>query len=284
MFIVVTVICLWLGWQVHRVRQRVEIFHWLADHWPEWEEPEIIEQHWWIELEDSNLPWHRGVLGDHWVFAIRHPINALPEDVDRVHIAFPEAIIQPGPDWHSKNALTAVVHARSADPFVTNGTAYDRASLVLVENVAIVVPQNTQIEYEYAERPGVVTVLMEKTMSYCGHPGTAITIDEIRHNMGFAYVSSNGTLRIAKYGEFSTGEGGRTIVLKIRVSEGTQVETDNGDLDMPKDRDTSGSPLQLSQDEKVSWCSLKGAEQRWIPISGEPDTASFANPWTIRGR
>ncbi len=174
----------------------------------------------------------------------------------------------------ARNPRTAIVYSDSADPLVKNGTAFDRATIKLGENQTVVVPFDAQVEF--SEQPGRVTILMKKMMGFMGHPPKMITIDDARNTMGCACLASDGKLRIATYGEFVCGEGSRAIQLTIRVPQGVRVEKDNREKELQRGQEVTGSPLELHQEGKETWCALEGSKQRWTPIPSEPDKGTFA--------
>ena len=99
MFVVVTVICLLLGYQAYVVRQRAEVLKWLEDkgtHFPERLDPQWVNDNvgrWCIFIDDSELPWYRRLFGDHRLKGAYHPFNATPYEINRVKSAFPEASV-----------------------------------------------------------------------------------------------------------------------------------------------------------------------------------------------
>jgi hypothetical protein len=172
----------------------------------------------------------------------------------------------------SRNYHTAIIYSKSADPLVTNGTAYDRATIDLGANTSIEVPPNAKIEI--AEQLGKVTLLMEKSFDYFGHPGSSLGIDEVRKGMGCAYLEADGKLRIAKYGEFSTGEGGRFISLTVRVPKGIRVDRGAAAMEIPTEG-VASSPLELHEHGNSTWCARNGFDERWTPVPGDPDHEEF---------
>ncbi len=99
LLLVVTAICLCLGWQVHRVRQRNEVLHWIEQHGYRTKVSEVngsIElaldkSDWTVVIRDSDLAWYWRMFGDHFVEQAWYPDDATPEEVDRVKATFPEA-------------------------------------------------------------------------------------------------------------------------------------------------------------------------------------------------
>ena len=170
----------------------------------------------------------------------------------------------------------AIIYGSSADAgMVTNGTAFDRATIDMGECRWIMVPSKTEVEF--AEEPGRLTVMMKKEMSIMGHPPKRITIDEVRQKIGCAYRKHDGKILVGKFGEFdSGGEGGEFVSLKVRVPRGTVIER-NDDLELPSCSGARTSPLVLHQEGKDLWCSVEGSSERWTPVIGEPDKEAFAH-------
>jgi hypothetical protein len=174
----------------------------------------------------------------------------------------------------SRNPRTAIIYGSSADPGVSNGTAFDRASIDMGECRWIVVPTKTEVEF--SEKPGRLTLLMKKQMGFMGHPPNRTTIDEARQQMGCAYRKHDGKLFVGKFGEFdSGGEGGKFVSLTVRVPEGTVVERSD-ELELPSGDRARSSPLSLHQEGKDLWCSVEGSNDHWTPVLGEPDKETYA--------
>ena len=146
----------------------------------------------------------------------------------------------------SRNPRMAIIYGSSADAgMVTNGTAFDRATIDMGECRWIMVPSKTEVEF--AEEPGRLTLMMKKEMSIMGHPPKRITIDEVRQKIGCAYRKHDGKILVGKFGEFdSGGEGGEFVSLKVRVPRGTVIER-NDDLELPSCSGARTSPRSSSR-------------------------------------
>jgi hypothetical protein len=153
---------------------------------------------------------------------------------------------------------------------VRNGTAYDRAVLELGDHDTIVIP--TRAKLERAAGNAAIVIEMEKSLGFMGHPVQRITIDEARRDMGCAWLSKNGKLFLATFGEFlSGGDGGRTIELTVAVPEGIHVERDDR-YEMVRTSDLSAHSSKLREhisDGEV-WYSPKGSDEKWLSIDDEP--------------
>jgi hypothetical protein len=173
----------------------------------------------------------------------------------------------------SRNPRTAILYGDSADYRVTNGTAFDRATIDIGDCRAVVVSSKTKVEF--SEKPGKLTLLMEKKMGFFGHPPKSTSIDDIRTKMGCAYRKKDGKIQIGKFGEFDTGgEGGKVITLNVRVSAGTAIER-NDETELPHSEGASVSPLEWHNEGDKTWCSMKGSDDHWTPLVGEPDKEAF---------
>jgi hypothetical protein len=173
----------------------------------------------------------------------------------------------------SRNPRTAILYGESADSRVTNGTAFDRATIDIGGCRSVVVSSDTKVEF--SEKPDRLTVLMEKQMGFFGHPPKSTSIDEMRTKMGCAYRKKDGKLPIGKFGEFDTGsEGGKSVSLTVCVPAGTVIER-NDETELPHGGGARISPLELHHEGNESWCSMKGSDDRWIPLIGEPDRETF---------
>lgn len=181
----------------------------------------------------------------------------------------------------SRNPRAAIIYDSSADPgMVTNGTAFDRATIDMGECRWIVVPTKTEVEF--SEEPGRATLFMKKEMGFMGHPSERMTIDEERRQMGCAYRKHEGKVFVGKFGEFDSGiEGGKFISLKIRVPEGTVIERTD-DLELPGSSGARSSPLRLHQEGKDVWCMVKDSSDRWTPVVGEPDRKTFSQQGALQ--
>src|SRR5258708_29393721 len=83
-FVVVTLLAVWMGWQAHIVRHRKEMLDWM-----------IARQWAVVELgpdQSPSLPWHRRLMGDREL-SIVVTGHGTPEDQQEVQAAFPEARI-----------------------------------------------------------------------------------------------------------------------------------------------------------------------------------------------
>jgi len=101
MFVVVTAFGLWLGLEVRDARQRADVLAWLGARrpldkplvTPGYDAAQNENNRWAYRIADSELSWFRRLLGDHFVIVIVHPSRATPEELQRVKLAFPEAVI-----------------------------------------------------------------------------------------------------------------------------------------------------------------------------------------------
>ena len=83
-FVVVTLLAVWMGWQAHIVRHRKEMLDWM-----------IARQWAVVELgpdQSPSLPWHRRLMGDREL-SIVIPDHGTHENQQEVQAAFPKARI-----------------------------------------------------------------------------------------------------------------------------------------------------------------------------------------------
>jgi hypothetical protein len=98
----VAIPCGYVGWQAKIVRERATVFDWLRERAPLESVPKVTPGYyagqdangrWSVGFYDVDLPWLRGLLGDHWISEIVHPTDAPASDIQRVKAAFPEASV-----------------------------------------------------------------------------------------------------------------------------------------------------------------------------------------------
>jgi len=163
-----------------------------------------------------------------------------------------------------------IVYTGSADPFVHNGTAFDRAELELGEHHTVVIP--TRAALVRATRGNSIVIELEKSLGFVGHPGKRFTIDEARRDMGCAWLSKDGQIRLATFGEFSCGDGGKSVALEVTVPEGIAVERDDRhEMSRADGYGARGSKLRQSQDGGETWYAPEGSEERWHPVADVPN-------------
>ena len=92
LFVVVTVVCVWLGWQVPIVRDRHGLLRWVRD----FEGPVLTAGP--EDDESLELPFFRRLIGDRAVTFIGFPSDVVSmEEIRRIERAFPEAeVVVPG--------------------------------------------------------------------------------------------------------------------------------------------------------------------------------------------
>jgi len=162
-----------------------------------------------------------------------------------------------------------IVYTGSADAFVHNGSAFDRAELELGEHHTVVIP--TRATLVRATGGNSIVIELRKSLGFMGHPEKRITIDEARQELGCAWLSKDGQLRLATFGEFSCGEGGKSVDLEVTVPEGIAVERDDSfEMSRADGHDVCSSKLRPSQEGGETWYAPEGSEERWHPIADMP--------------
>ena len=107
MFVIVTALCLWLGWQASIVRERKSLLRSLEN------DPHLLFEPLHTMFGPGkmvvtfstftnhrggpNVPWFRRMLGDDNVSSLGLPSEMTEKDVRRFKIAFPEAVISQEP-------------------------------------------------------------------------------------------------------------------------------------------------------------------------------------------
>ena len=163
-----------------------------------------------------------------------------------------------------------IVYTGSADPFVHNGTAFDRAELELGEHHTVVIP--TRATLVRATGGNSIVIELEKSLGFMGHPGKRFTIDEARREMGCAWLSKDGQLRLATFGEYSCGDGGKSVTLEVTVPEGITVERDDRyEMSRADGHGARGSKLRQSQEGGETWYAPEDSDERWHPVADVPN-------------
>ena len=181
----------------------------------------------------------------------------------------------------SRNPRAAIIYDSSADPgMVTNGTAFDRATIDMGECRWIVVPTKTEVEF--SEEPGRATLFMKKEMGFMGHPSKRMTIDEERQKMGCAYRKHEGKVFVGKFGEFDSGiEGGNSSRSRFAFPrEPLSREPMTWSFRGPV---VPGVLLSaFIKRARMSGASVKDSSDRWTPVVGEPDRKTFSQQGALQ--
>jgi len=125
----------------------------------------------------------------------------------------------------------SITYMHSADPMVTDGTAYDRADLDLSRFTRVELPKSATVFKSADARH--CRLVMEKLLDFAGHPGEAVSIAEDRKKMGCAMQTHGDTVAIGTFGEYDTHiEGGAFLHMVVWVPSSVQVVR-RDDLDKP---------------------------------------------------
>lgn len=163
-----------------------------------------------------------------------------------------------------------IVYTGSADPLVHNGTAFDQAELEVGEHRTVVIP--TRATLVRATGGSSIVIELKKSLGFMGHPGKRFTIDEARREMGCAWLSKDGQLRVATFGEFSCGDGGKSVALEVTVPEGIAVERDDRyEMSRADGYGAGGSKLRQSQEGGETWYAPERSEKHWHPVADVPN-------------
>src|SRR5690348_10925505 len=100
LFIVMTAICCWMGYEaylIQQVRHRAKLLQWMNEE--RYDGYHTYWRSWSVVRDDSRLSYHRKLLGDHFVSAIWYLPGEDADEVKRVREVFPEATVMAGNDW-----------------------------------------------------------------------------------------------------------------------------------------------------------------------------------------
>jgi hypothetical protein len=93
MFLGLTALACWIGWEFHHIRQRTEWLRWIEEHDGEWRTFDTA-LHPLVEVNLGKFSMARRLLGDTPVMTILVPSGAVPNaDIERLYELFPEAVI-----------------------------------------------------------------------------------------------------------------------------------------------------------------------------------------------
>jgi hypothetical protein len=135
-----------------------------------------------------------------------------------------------------------------------NGSAFDEARVDLGTYRKVVVPDNASVWG--VDRGEPLQLLMEKRLSYMGHPGEPMSIRAMRSQMGCATRREEEALLIATFGEWSSKEGGARMRVTVLVPDGVVVVKRRG-LSGPE---SAGRGVELH-----------GLAKGWTPVPDIPD-------------
>jgi hypothetical protein len=154
------------------------------------------------------------------------------------------------------------IDRQQIDARVENGSAFEKATLVIEGKDPYVFPHDAVIEE--GDIPGTIEIYMQKRLDYAGHAGKGnpMSIREERKKMGCAYRAKDGKQAIATYGEWSSKEGGAYIKLRIVVPRTLHYETRKG---------LSGPEYPIGTREARSREPIRPGTSGWTEIPSVPD-------------
>eukprot|EP01122_Echinamoeba_exundans_P013728 TRINITY_DN6036_c0_g1_i1.p1 TRINITY_DN6036_c0_g1~~TRINITY_DN6036_c0_g1_i1.p1 ORF type:complete len:194 (+),score=26.32 TRINITY_DN6036_c0_g1_i1:20-601(+) len=110
----------------------------------------------------------------------------------------------------------------SANPFVRNGTAWDKCDPIVLDpsiKKVLYPPYGFEIRREArSSNPREIHIFMEKRLGYMGHPTGWMSITGVRSEMHVVQgIQSPGELSLASRGCWSSMEGGRSMSVVVFV-------------------------------------------------------------------
>lgn len=116
-----------------------------------------------------------------------------------------------------------ISYLNSNSPNIRNGIAIDHAEIPFEQFDRVVLPENAG--FERVRLSARCSLEMEKRLTIMGHPPEMISINELRTQMGCAFMLEGKTLVIGTFGEYDVeGHGGARIKLTVRLPDVVVVE------------------------------------------------------------
>lgn len=160
-------------------------------------------------------------------------------------INWSEIAVLPGAVPANAKEKSLVRSPVSANPLVENGSAYEFLDLSIPLSVeTVIVPDGCAIRRE--PNRSSARIYLEKSLSYMGHPGSRLSIEGTREQLGLAATIKGNALRLATYGGWSSFEGGEYTEMAVLLPEGVQVR-----------HDKPGQELERSGLEASGWRVLQ---------------------------
>ncbi len=147
--------------------------------------------------------------------------------------------------------------------------AFDKATLEIASNTALVVPDNAKIEHIDAKDR--IEIFLQKIQSFGGFPPQQMSIRVTRKGMGCVKKLEVGKTIIATYGEWDSNIEGGTFIggLVVRVPDSAKVESRKGLSGPTKARRGFGEPQTRLE-------GFEPGTNGWQVIPDEPDPAMTA--------
>ena len=99
LFVLVTLVGVWLGLEIQQIRQRANMLKWLDERppvdavfvTPGYDATQNEFNRWRYLIDDAYLSWFRRFLGDHFITTVVYPDEATADELRHVKRMFPEA-------------------------------------------------------------------------------------------------------------------------------------------------------------------------------------------------
>lgn len=160
---------------------------------------------------------------------------------------------------------------------VQNGIVYDKATIAIADISKLIVPENAQIVLD--ETAKEITIAMEKTLGFAGHPPKPITLEHVRQYMGCATKTVDKTQHIVTFGEWDTRkEGSATMRLLIIVPKAMEIETKKEYAGPDSIANTVDATTQNNKIPEGYWYAVIAPHKDWTPVKQIPDPSRQAAP------
>ncbi len=164
-----------------------------------------------------------------------------------------------------------IISQFSANPKVTNGCAYEKATMDISKYSSIIVPDNSAVQQ--GELKGKIEIYIEKELSFAGHPPSPMHIKDARNYMGCAFKEQNSSVIIGTFGEWSSKQGGaqiRMLVIvpkEINISSRPDISGYNSKAKAADDHEAFTQRLK----RKCYWYTSISPAEGWQRIDMAPD-------------
>lgn len=154
---------------------------------------------------------------------------------------------------------------------IENGTAYDRATLVLEKCQTVILPDTAEVRHD--GEGNELEVFMKKNLHYGGHHPEPMSIRAVRKHMGCAVEKEGGALVLATFGEWGSKHGGTQMGVEVRLPKKVEVEKRPGlSGEESVGRKWGEAYLTKPKDAKAgSWYAPDSPEEGWKAIPDVPD-------------
>jgi hypothetical protein len=160
--------------------------------------------------------------------------------------------------------------SKSADPRVTNGSAYDAGELTLDAGSVLIVQNSAHVEHTSGSN---VIVYLERWVDFYGHPPRPITPLTARRSMGCAWLREGKLVWLATYGEWSNMEGAARTEVVVVVPSDVTVERFGGPYGVRTAYETRWSVWPYDPDY---WYAYPHPAEGWSVVETQPDPTRHA--------